>query len=133
MRRFVMVGTAILAAAIASAPAPATATPGKYTLHGDVLVTLATAGGCATATWPRGNTSTECGVYQVTQHNVEPGDWFGVSVKSYSGAAVSCSVLDIETGDRIYRDSAGSYETANCIRHATGSPSDPPLFGSSSS
>lgn len=133
MRRLVSASIAIVVAALVYSPASAVATPGKYTLHGDVLVTLATAGGCATATWPRGNTSTECNVYQGTQHNIEPGDWFGVSVKSYSGAAVSCSVLDIKTGDRIYSDSAGPYETADCIRHATKAPSDPPLFGSSSS
>ncbi|ACY22343.1 hypothetical protein Gbro_3137 [Gordonia bronchialis DSM 43247] len=69
---------------------------------------------------PKGTTSTECYLYQVTQHDIVPGDTFGVSVKSYSGASVSCTIRDIESGDLVYSDSAGPYATANCLRHATG-------------
>lgn len=81
---------------------------------------MATSRDCATATWPIRTTSTEWYRCQVTQHDIVPGDTFGVSVKSYSGASVSCTIRDIESGDLVYSDSAGPYATANCLRHATG-------------
>ena len=90
-----------------------------YTRHGDVLVTVAVSGdGCATVTWPKGTTSTECDVYQITHDDIVPGDTFGASITSYSGYAVACSVVDLVTGDTIARDTAGPGYTADCIRTA---------------
>ena len=102
--------------AIFALPAPASATPGKYTRGGDVLVTVAVAGGCATVTWPKGTTTTLCDDYdQFTQTAIEPGDRFGAKITSTGGT--SCSVVDIDTGDVIHQDAA-SGGTSDCMRSA---------------
>lgn len=119
MIRTILAAIATTAAVAFIAAAPAQATPGYYTRGGDVLVTVAVSEGyCATVTWPRGGTSTECDVYQYTQRDIVPGDTFGASIVSYSGGGVACSVLDLETGDVIYTTSAAPGSSANCIRKA---------------
>lgn len=97
----------------------AAATPGQYTRGGDVLVTVAVSGGCATVTRPRGTTSTTCDYDQVTHEAIVPGDTFGASIVSYTGGGVACSVLDVESGDVVFQDSALPGDTADCIRHAS--------------
>ena len=122
MKHLIARAAAVLIAATATATLSAglaAATPGQYTRGGDVLVTVAVSDGyCATVTWPKGTTSTECGVYQITHDDIVPGDRFGASIVSYSGGGVACSVVDIETGDDIWRDSAGPGGVADCIRRA---------------
>lgn len=95
---------AALAAATIALPGIASATPGHYTTGGDVLTTLSVAGdGCATITWPRGGTSVTCDTEQVTHRSIVTGDRFGASITSSTGGAVACRVLDLTTGDLIYR------------------------------
>jgi len=112
----------LITAAVAvtlGAAATADATPGRYTHGGDVRVYVAVSDGyCATVTWPKGTTTTTCDVDFTTQDAIVPGDVFGAKVVSYSGGGVACSVVDVDSGDTIYEDSASSYDTADCIRNA---------------
>lgn len=104
--------------AIFALPAPASATPGKYTRGGDVLVTVGVSGGCATVTWPKGTTTTLCDdIDQATQEDITVGDVFGAKITATSDAAVACIVSDTTTGDDIHTDSS-SGGTADCIRNA---------------
>ncbi|MFZ2239284.1 MAG: hypothetical protein WAV90_07030 [Gordonia amarae] len=91
---------------------------GTYTRGGDVLVTVAVSGGCATVTWPKGTTRTICDAYQTYQHDIQPGDTFGAKIVSYTGGGVACRVTDVESGGLIGKDSAGPGYTADCIYHA---------------
>lgn len=107
----------IASAAVATATGTANATPGRYTKYGDVLVTVAAVGGCATVTWPKGYTEDLCDdVDQVTHEDIVPGDRFGAKITSWGNAGVSCRVLDVETGDLVH--SASGLTTADCIRNA---------------
>lgn len=115
---------AFLAATLIAATAAATLTAataaaetGKYTLHGDVLVTVAVAGDCASITWPKGTVTSTCSYDQTTQTDIQPGDTFGASITSPEGG-VSCSVVDLTTGDTIWNDSALPGQAADCIRKA---------------
>ncbi|MDL9938660.1 hypothetical protein QSJ18_18090 [Gordonia sp. ABSL1-1] len=97
----------------------AQATPGQYTIGGDVRVVVAVSdGNCATVTWPKGTTSTICDTESVIQNDITSGDRFGASVISYSGGGVACSVVDISSGDIIYKDAAGPGASADCLRKA---------------
>lgn len=107
------------AAAVTLGAATVDATPGRYTHGGDVRVYVAVSDGyCATVTWPKGYTSTTCDVDSTTQDAIVPGDKFGATITSYSGGGVACSVVDVDSGDTIYEDSASSYDTADCLRNA---------------
>lgn len=112
--------TLIMSAAAATLAAPlAAATPGHYTRHGDVRVIVTTSDNdCATVTWPRGTTSTVCEVDTAIQTDIVPGDTFGASIISYTGAGVACAVIDLVTGDTIYESSARPGYRADCIRRA---------------
>ncbi|MGW6035606.1 hypothetical protein ACWFOS_18310 [Gordonia terrae] len=136
------VGAVLGLLAFGAGTAAAAPSPVAYTKHGDVLVTLAVAGGCSTITWPKGTTDTLCDFedgesYQARQYDIVPGDTFGASIESWVDAGVSCRVLDITTGDLVHKASAGGGGTADCLRHAverrTPAPTPPPLFGSSGS
>lgn len=108
------------AAALTLNPGAADATPGHYTRGGDVRVYVAVSEGyCATVTWPRGYTSTTCDVDWTVQEAIVEGDRFGAEITSYSGGGVACSIVDVETGDTVYEDSAGGGYTADCIRTAS--------------
>ncbi|UAK38407.1 hypothetical protein K8O93_00980 [Gordonia bronchialis] len=118
MKIKVLIAGALVASATLLGAGQAGATPGHYTRHGDVLVTVAAVGGCATVTWPKGYQETLCEDYdQVTHKNIVPGDRFGAKIVSWGNAGVACRVLDIESGDMVYTDS-GRYQ-ADCIRRAS--------------
>ena len=118
MKRALAAVIAVTATAFALTAGPAGATPGQYTTHGDVLVTVGVSGGCATVTWPRGTTTTLCDdIDQVTQEDIVPGNVFGAKITALTDASVACLVTDVTSGDDVHSESSTG-GTADCIRNA---------------
>lgn len=109
----IVLSVAVLPLLAVQAPAEA------YTRGGDIYVMVAVDGNnCATAEWPKGNQLTFCDRDSTTQTNVQPGDRFGVKVRSYSGFRVGCAVMDVESGETLIERYADGNETANCMMRA---------------
>lgn len=98
----------------------ADAAPGRYTKHGNVYVEVQVYGpGCATVTWPKGNSYQECYSDSTVQEDITPGDRFGAKIRSRAAnTRVSCEVTDLETGDLVYSDYASEFGVADCLRKA---------------
>ncbi|GAA4383438.1 hypothetical protein [Tsukamurella soli] len=91
-----------------------------YTIGGNVLVELDWYGGsdCAQITWPRGDTTTQCGgQYRVVQSDIRPGNVFGARIAVGDHDDVYCEVKDMTTGDIVTNDFASSL-WANCLTNA---------------
>ncbi|GAB04474.1 hypothetical protein GII30_22690 [Gordonia amarae] len=119
MRKTLIVGGLALGLLVAGTGSADAA--GTYTRGGDVLVTVAVSGGCATVTWPKDTTTTTCDSDGTYQHNIQPGNRFGAKITSHTGGSVACRVRDVESNRIIGEDSAGPGSTANCMYRAKGS------------
>lgn len=118
MKRALAAVIAATATAFALTAGAAGATPGQYTTHGDVLVTVGVSGGCATVTWPRGTTTTLCDdIDQTTQEDIVPGNVFGAKITALTDGSVACLVTDVTSGDDVHSESSTG-GTADCIRNA---------------
>lgn len=117
-KKMMIAGAAAAVLVSAAGVVPAQATPGRYTPGGNVTVTVTAWGGCATVYYPRGGSDAFCGSESWQQFGIVPGDRFGGNVVSYSGASVSCRVVDNSSGDTVWADYGYAGGAALCMRTA---------------
>lgn len=108
----------VLFVSIGNAAGEANATPGKYTIGGDITIVVAAEAGCATVYHPNGNFDTFCGQMVLRQKELVPGQKFGANVVSYTGRSVFCKVTDDSTGDVIKADFGYAGGAAICMSNS---------------